>query len=230
MKKFKAFFKRYWNKVVAVVCAAAIAVTTTVTSFVYAALGDEKVEWTDLVRDIAGFVPPIGTILDFADLCYDVYVYFFGDGVYADREIQRAKILAAWKVITDNNTMTEDQFADYWQKCIDELGIADDRLIMIEETVRLGYTLQDVLNYCYNSDGDGVSVSDTGEVQITGKKFKQMVDYWSDYYKPKDNVDQYTYSYQSASKKNKSSMGWYSFSPDAPVYTDEVEPIQRNFL
>ena len=222
MRKIKNFFKRHWNKAVALFCALAIATTTTVTSFVYAAIGDKNVEWTDLVRDIAGFVPPIGTVLDFADLCYDVYVYFFvtipSEDPY-EWTTNKEVILAAWKTITDNSPMTEDQFADYWQKCIDELGIADDRLIMIEETVRLGHTLSDVIQYCYHSDGDGVSVSDSGDVQITGKKFKQMVDYWSDYYIPKDNIDQFTYSYQDAA--NKQGKGnYYRFTPHAPVYVD----------
>lgn len=211
MRKIKNFFKRYWNKAVALFCALAIATTTTVTSFVYAAIGDENVEWTDLVRDIAGFVPLVGTVLDFADLCYDVYVYFFVTKPYDPYEWTTNKevILAAWKTITDNSPMTEDQFADYWQKCIDELGIADDRLIMIEETVRLGFTLSDVIQYCYHSDGDGVSVSDSGDVQITGKKFKQMVDYWGQYYMPKNTSSRLSWQTDVLSTNNPQQLGFF---------------------
>lgn len=63
--------------------------------------------------------------------------------------------------------------------------------------------------------------SNPDNITISSKGLKNLVDYWSDYYKPKDNVDQYTYGYQLASKKDKSSSGWFSFSPDAPVYTDD---------
>lgn len=181
IKLVKAFFKRHWYKFLSVFCAFAVAFVTSLSSFVFAS----SVSFADLILDIAA-VSPVGAVVDYANLISDVYLFFFEDAVTSDREIQRTKILAAWKTITDNSTMTEDQFADYWQQCIDELGLADDRLIMIEETVRLGFTLEDVINHCYHSDGDGVSVSDTGDVQVTGRKFKQIVDYWHDYYKPKD--------------------------------------------
>lgn len=167
----KAFFKRHWYKFLSVFCAAAVAFVTSLSSFVFAS----SVTFADLLLDIAA-VSPVGAVIDYANLLLDVYGFFFEDAVMSDREIQRTKILAAWKTITDNSTMTEDQFADYWQQCIDDLGLADDRLIMIEETVRLGLTLQDVIDYCYHSDGDGVSVSDSGDVQVTGQKFKQLVD------------------------------------------------------
>lgn len=218
MIKIKAFFKAHLNKFIAALSALSISFTAAFTSLAPCASAS-SVTYADLLVDIAS-VSPADVVIDYANLLLDVYRFFFEDAVMADREIQRTKILAAWKTITDNSIMTEDQFADYWQQCIDELGLADDRLIMIEETVRLGFTLEDVINYCYHSDGDGVSVSDSGDVQVTGQKFKQFVDYWSDYYKPKDNVYQYTYSYQTASvKQNQSNL--YGFSPWVPVYTSD---------
>lgn len=62
--------------------------------------------------------------------------------------------------------------------------------------------------------------SNPDNITISSKGLKNLVDYWSDYYKPKDNVDQYTYSYQSASTKLDKSKR-YAFTPYAPVYTDD---------
>lgn len=211
----KAFFKRHWYKFLSVLCALAVASVTSLSTFVFAS----SVTFADLLIDIAS-VSPVGAVVDYANLLLDVYRFFLEDSVIADREMQRTKILAAWKTITDNSTMTEDQFADYWQQCIDELGLADDRIIMIEDTVRLGLTLEDVINHCYHSDGDGVSVSDTGAVQITGQKFKQIVDYWSDYYNPKDNLSQYVYSYNDGNYNK--SYNSHNFVPYCPVYTSSA--------
>lgn len=218
MIKIKAFLKTHLNKFIAALSALSISFTAAFTSLAPCASAS-SVTYADLLVDIAS-LSPAGVVIDYANLLLDVYLFFFEDAVTSDREIQRTKILAAWKTITDNSTMTEDQFADYWQQCIDELGLADDRLIMIEETVRLGFTLEDVINYCYHSDGDGVSVSDTGSVQITGQKFKQLVDYWSDYYKPKDTPTQYVYSLNDGGfTKNITSTSFKTFTPYCPVYT-----------
>lgn len=179
-----------------------------------------SVTYSDLLVDIAA-LSPAGPVLDFANVLLDVYKFFFEDTVLRDRELQRSEYLAAWKTITDNSSMIEDQFVDYWQTCIDELGLADDRLIMIEDTVRLGLTLEDVISHCYHSDGNGVSVSSDGQVQISGQRFKQLVDYWSDYYKPKDNPSQYFYNYQSAPKKTVGSYTMYRFDPGVPIYTSD---------
>lgn len=60
---------------------------------------------------------------------------------------------------------------------------------------------------------------DIKDITVSSKGLKNIIDYWSDYYKPKDNIDQFTYSYQDAA--NKQGKGnYYRFSPYAPVYID----------
>lgn len=69
------------------------------------------------------------------------------------------------------------------------------------------------------SGGGGVNrfVSSSDDFVFSSAFFKDKVDYWSDYYKPKDNPSQYVYSYNDGNS-NKSYSN-HNFVPYCPVYT-----------
>lgn len=209
----KSALKKNWYKILSVVCVISIASFCLISGISVSA---SSVAFQDLVAEIVSLTPA-QTFVEYASVIYDVYLYFFEDGVMSDREIARLNIQAAWKTFTDNSSFTADEFSEYWDNCINELGIADDRLILIEETIRLGFTKEEIIAYCYESDGDGISVSDTGDVQVTGSSFKKnCVDYWSEYYKPMPTTTQYMCSYQTFESTDTSKP--YSIDRDFPIY------------
>lgn len=209
----KSALKKNWCKILSVVCVLAIASLCLISGISVSA---SSVAFQDLVAEIVSLTPA-QTVVEFASVISDVYLFFFEDGVMSDRELARLNIQAAWKTFTDNSSFTADEFSEYWDNCINELGIVDDRLILIEETIRLGFTKEQIIAYCYESDGDGISVSGTGDVQVTGSSFKKnVVSPWADYYKPMPTTTQYKYSYQSLELTESSP---YTLSPAVPVYT-----------
>ena len=211
----KSALKKNWCKILSVVCVLAIASLCLISGISVSA---SSVAFQDLVAEIVSLTP-VHTVVEFASVIFDVYLFFFEDGVMSDREIARLNIQAAWKTFTDNSSFTADEFSEYWDNCINDLGLADDRLILIEETVRLGFTKEQIIAYCYESDGDGISVSGTGDVQVTGSSFKKnVVSPWSDYYKPMPTTTQYTWSYQSTECTDTSKP--YSLDHDFPIYMD----------
>lgn len=213
----KSALKKNWYKILSVVCVIAIASFCLISGISVSA---SSVAFQDLVSEIVSLTPA-QTIAEYASVIYDVYLYFFEDGVMSDREIARLNIQAAWKTFTDNSSFTADEFSEYWDNCINDLGLADDRLILIEETVRLGFTKEQIIAYCYESDGDGISVSGTGDVQVTGSSFKKnVVSPWSDYYKPMPTTTQYTWSYQTVDGTKVDNHGQmpYTFKPYPPIY------------
>lgn len=209
----KSALKKNWFKILSVVCVISIVSFCLISGISVSA---SSVAFQDLVAEIVSLTPA-QTIAEYASVIYDVYLYFFEDGVMSDREIARLNIQAAWKTFTDNSSFTADEFSEYWDNCINDLGLADDRLILIEETVRLGFTKEQIIAYCYESDGDGISVSGTGDVQVTGSSFKKnVVSPWSDYYKPMPTTTQYTWSYQTSESTSTSFP--YKLSQAAPLY------------
>lgn len=210
----KSALKKNWHKIVSVVCVLAIASLCLISGISVSA---SSVAFQDLVAEIVTLTP-VQPVVEFAGVISDVYLFFFEDGVMADREIARLNIQAAWKTFTDNSSFTADEFSDYWDNCITDLGLTDDRLILIEETVRLGFTKEEIIAYCYESDGEGISVSNTGDVQVTGSSFKKnVVSPWADYYKPMPTSTQYTWSYQST-ESTTTSCPYLIGSCDCPLY------------
>lgn len=160
-----------------------------------------SVSFQDLVFEIACFEPTVGTVVSYSSLISDVYLFFFEDLVLADRETKRLNMLAAWKCFVDNSTFTADDFSDYWDSSIEELGLADDRLIMIEETVRLGFTKEDIISYCYGSYLTDLTFTDQGSVNVSPALLNQWVidnsDDFIDLFVPTPNKHMYKHSYAS---------------------------------
>ena len=212
MYRLKSFFMRHWNKVVAAVCAIAIAVTTAVTSFVYA------VDDTDTAPFLASHVVPANVDTwqsaptnlrklgeAFINTLRTTSANDFFGGLVDDIPTSMVKL------ITDT--------AMLYPYCIEPY---DDVYYYLDDNGVLKIYDPNVISKSGHSGGAGRNryVTDSEDFVFSGLYFKDRVDYWSDYYKPKDNVDQYTYSYQSASTKLDKSKR-YAFTPYAPVYTDD---------
>jgi len=202
-RSIKAVFKKHWHKVLSVVCAVSVVAFCFVSGQV-ASAGKER--QAEIIEELARLNPAVDsalTVLDSVNLVFeylsDVYQsHFFADDTERSPEqiSARAQIIAAWKFFVVNSGITEEQFSTWWDTCINDLGLTDERLIYIEETVRYGFLKDQIIGYCFYGDGDGISISENGTVQATGSAFKDMVSDYNSRYAPMPTQSMWKWSYQ----------------------------------
>lgn len=197
------FIKRHCVKPFSCVVILVIVCLSVMAAFPAAALDSSK--GIDVFFDIVGFIPPVGTVLQFVDLISD-----FNDWLEIDtRALQAEELLVAWREFIKGTGLSEDEFSEYWNGCINDLGIADERLIMIEETVRYGLTLSDVIAYAYAPADDNCSLTDKGEVKLSAEKFQEIVNRLSEQYSPKNTGNRHSWQTDKAFVAN--GYGYISF-------------------
>ena len=181
------FLKHNWVKLLSIPVILAITIMTVMFAFPAAALDPSK--GIDVFLDLIGFVPPIGNVIQFVDFIYDMNAWLEID----TRALQPEELLVAWREMVQATGISEDDFAEYWNTCINDYGLADERLIMIEETVRYGLTLSDVIAYAYAPATDNCTLTDKGEVKLSPERFQDIVNRLSEQYGPKNTSNRHSW-------------------------------------
>ena len=225
--KIIKFFKRSWNKVVSLFCAVVIALTTFAHSYpvLAVAAGAEA---------IIAVIGVIGTIKEFCENCQ--WVWEIAEPIINKIKSSNASAIAEqqeyyrcyWKEIVSKGQLTESKFREYWTFVVtngDDTSMEaqypgfTDTYSMLIETVASGLSLDSLCESIFSNSSD-YSVDEKNNPVVSGSAYKRdVVDYWSEYYKPHPNSSQYIYSYQS----NESDVGknnLYFFNPTPPVYVN----------
>lgn len=233
MRKIKNFIKRHWNKVVALICVFTISFSTVAFA----------VPISQIIAIIEAVIDAVGNsvaVINFLSTNTNDDPVLVPNASNSDDVVKQSNYYGLLYVACEKANINQSSFSEFYDYVYNQTYTTDYSAGSI--SYEQFEFCSDIYNFLYKActyyyiteeqwcrvlfDGNGnlvassdYSVSDSGDVQISGKKFKQMVDYWSDYYKPKDNIDQFTYSYQDAA--NKQGKGnYYRFTPYAPVYTD----------
>lgn len=235
--KIIKFFKRSWNKVVSLFCAVVIALTTFAHSYpvLAVAAGAEA---------IIAVIGVIGTIKEFCENCQ--WVWEIAEPIINKIKSSNASAIAEqqeyyrcyWKEIVSKGQLTESKFREYWTFVVtngDDTSMEaqypgfTDTYSMLIETVASGLSLDSLCESIFSNSSD-YSVDEKNNPVVSGSAYKRdVVDYWSEYYKPHENASQYIWSYQS----NESDVGkdaLYIFMPNIPVYVNNNWGNKKDWL
>lgn len=197
------FIKRNWVKLLSIFVILAITILTVMAAFP-ASAAETVTGWT-IFCDCLGFVPAVGDALDFAELVSDMAVWLHID----TKARQPEELLVAWRELVQGTGLTEDEFSEYWNSCINDLGLADDRLIMIEETVRYGLTLSDVIAYAYATDDDNSTFTENGEIKLSAEKFQEIITRLNEQYSPKNTNKRHSWQTDKAFLKDEYTLSFF---------------------
>ena len=227
----KVWFKKCWHRIVSLFCAAVIAFTTIAYSYPVLAVAGSVAAGAGSILAVLGV---IGSIKEFCENCQ--WVWEIVEPIINKIKSSNASAIAEqqeyyrcyWKEIVSKGQLTESKFREYWTFVVtngDDTSMESqypgftDTYSMLIETVASGLSLDSLCESIFSNSSD-YSVDEKNNPVVSGSAYKRdVVDYWSEYYKPHPNSSQYIYSYQS----NESDVGknnLYFFNPTPPVYVN----------
>lgn len=230
LKRIFSYVKRFWNKMISFLCAIAIAITTIAYSYpVLAAAGSVAAG----AAAISAVIGVIGSIKEFCENCQWVWetVQPIIDAVKSANSSalaeQQEYYRCYWSEIVSKGQLSESKFREYWTFVVtngDDTSMEasypgfTDTYAMLIETVASGLSLDSLCESIFSGSGQ-YSVDENNNPVVSASTYqKDVVDYWSDYYKPHENAQQFVWSYQTrgCSTESPYSLG----SPDCPIYMD----------
>lgn len=223
----KVWFKKCWHRIVSLFCAAVIAFTTIAYSYPVLAVAGSVAAGAGSILAVLGV---IGSIKEFCENCQ--WVWEIVEPIINKIKSSNASAIAEqqeyyrcyWKEIVSKGQLTESKFREYWTFVVtngDDTSMEaqypgfTDTYSMLIETVASGLSLDSLCESIFSNSSD-YSVDETNNPVVSGSAYKRdVVDYWSEYYKPHENASQYIWSYQSTNSK---SAYPYTLDSDAPLY------------
>lgn len=237
----KVWFKKCWHRIVSLFCAAVIAFTTIAYSYPVLAVAGSVAAGAGSILAVLGV---IGSIKEFCENCQ--WVWEIVEPIINKIKSSNASAIAEqqeyyrcyWKEIVSKGQLTESKFREYWTFVVtngDDTSMEaqypgfTDTYSMLIETVASGLSLDSLCESIFSNSSD-YSVDETNNPVVSGSAYKRdVVDYWSEYYKPHENASQYIWSYQS----NESDVGkdaLYIFMPNIPVYVNNNWGNKKDWL
>lgn len=225
----KVWFKKCWHRIVSLFCAAVIAFTTIAYSYPVLAVAGSVAAGAGSILAVLGV---IGSIKEFCENCQ--WVWEIVEPIINKIKSSNASAIAEqqeyyrcyWKEIVSKGQLTESKFREYWTFVVtngDDTSMEaqypgfTDTYSMLIETVASGLSLDSLCESIFSNSSD-YSVDETNNPVVSGSAYKRdVVDYWSEYYKPHENASQYIWSYQST---NSTSDDKINFTPYVPIYMD----------
>lgn len=225
----KVWFKKCWHRIVSLFCAAVIAFMTIAYSYPVLAVAGSVAAGAG---SILAVLDVIGSIKEFCENCQ--WVWEIVEPIINKIKSSNASAIAEqqeyyrcyWKEIVSKGQLTESKFREYWTFVVtngDDTSMEaqypgfTDTYSMLIETVASGLSLDSLCESIFSNSSD-YSVDEKNNPVVSGSAYKRdVVDYWSSYFKPHENSQEYIWSYQTAPRKNDSDI-W--FVPGAPVYSD----------
>lgn len=225
----KVWFKKCWHRIVSLFCAAVIAFTTIAYSYPVLAVAGSVAAGAGSILAVLGV---IGSIKEFCENCQ--WVWEIVEPIINKIKSSNASALAEqqeyyrcyWKEIVSKGQLTESKFREYWTFVVtngDDTSMEaqypgfTDTYSMLIETVASGLSLDSLCESIFSNSSD-YSVDEKNNPVVSGTAYKRdVVDYWSEYYKPHENASQYIWSYQST---NSTSDDKINFTPYVPIYMD----------
>lgn len=223
----KVWFKKCWHRIVSLFCAAVIAFTTIAYSYPVLAVAGSVAAGAGSILAVLGV---IGSIKEFCENCQ--WVWEIVEPIINKIKSSNASAIAEqqeyyrcyWKEIVSKGQLTESKFREYWTFVVtngDDTSMEaqypgfTDTYSMLIETVASGLSLDSLCESIFSNSSD-YSVDEKNNPVVSGSAYKRdVVDYWSEYYKPHENASQYIWSYQSTNSK---SAYPYTLDSDAPLY------------
>lgn len=223
----KVWFKKCWHRIVSLFCAAVIAFTTIAYSYPVLAVAGSVAAGAGSILAVLGV---IGSIMEFCENCQ--WVWEIVEPIINKIKSSNASAIAEqqeyyrcyWKEIVSKGQLTESKFREYWTFVVtngDDTSMEaqypgfTDTYSMLIETVASGLSLDSLCESIFSNSSD-YSVDEKNNPVVSGSAYKRdVVDYWSEYYKPHENASQYIWSYQSTNSK---SAYPYTLDSDAPLY------------
>lgn len=225
----KVWFKKCWHRIVSLFCAAVIAFTTIAYSYPVLAVAGSVAAGAGSILAVLGV---IGSIKEFCENCQ--WVWEIVEPIINKIKSSNASAIAEqqeyyrcyWKEIVSKGQLTESKFREYWTFVVtngDDTSMEaqypgfTDTYSMLIETVASGLSLDSLCESIFSNSSD-YSVDEKNNPVVSGSAYKRdVVDYWSEYYKPHENASQYIWSYQST---NSTSDDKINFTPYVPIYMD----------
>lgn len=217
----KNFFKKFWHRIISIFCALLIAFSTILYSYPVLAVASG-------VASVVAVVGVIGSIKEFCETCQWVWdiVESVIDEVKSSNAIQQEYYRSYWSEIVSKGQLTESKFREYWTFVVmngDDTSMEaqypgfSDTYTMLIETVASGLSLDSLCDSLFSGNGQYAVDEDNNPVVSASTYKKDVIDYWSEYYKPHENASQYIWSYQST---NSTSDDKINFTPYVPIYMD----------
>lgn len=211
MNKVISVVKKWWMKVVSVICAALISFLT-------------LHPYLSVVVLASGAGAVIGSILEWAGYvssAVDILSPLFNN---TPGSLTETKYLCAWMDIIKDSGISEEDFKAYYTEIItrsDEWTVGSDEYktwLFIQDTVAVGVSLDAICYLAYHDTGtEDFTISEDNKPQVTGSGFKSIITDYSLMYAPMPTPSQYLYNYQSATGEKQTS-GYYEFAPCAPLW------------
>ena len=211
MNKVISVVKKWWMKVVSVICAALISFLT-------------LHPYLSVVVLASGAGAVIGSILEWAGYvssAVDILSPIFNNTPGA---LNETKFLCAWMDIIKDSGISEEDFKSYYTEIVtrsEEWTVGSDEyktLLFIQDTVAAGVSLDAICYLAYHDTGtEDFIISEDNKPQVTGSGFKSIITDYSLMYAPMPTPSQYLYNYQSATGE-KQTAGYYEFAPCAPLW------------
>ena len=211
MNKVISVVKKWWMKVVSVICAALISFLT-------------LHPYLSVVVLASGAGAVIGSILEWAGYvssAVDILSPIFNNTPGA---LNETKFLCAWMDIIKDSGISEEDFKSYYTEIVtrsEEWTVGSDEyktLLFIQDTVAAGVSLDAICYLAYHDTGtEDFTISEDNKPQVTGSGFKSIITDYSLMYAPMPTPSQYLYNYQSATGE-KQTAGYYEFAPCAPLW------------
>lgn len=211
MNKVISVVKKWWMKVVSVICAALISFLT-------------LHPYLSVVVLASGAGAVIGSILEWAGYvssAVDILSPLFNN---TPGSLTETKYLCAWMDIIKDSGISEEDFKAYYTEIItrsDEWTVGSDEYktwLFIQDTVAVGVSLDAICYLAYHDTGtEDFTISEDNKPQVTGSGFKSIITDYSLMYAPMPTPSQYLYNYQSATGE-KQTAGYHEFAPCAPLW------------
>lgn len=204
--------KKYWNKVVSIICAAIISFMTLHPCLSVAVLATGAGAVIGSILDWAGYVSSAAELLS----------PLFNN---TPGSLIETKYLCAWMDIIKDSGLSEEDFRSYYTEIVtrsEEWSLDSDEyktLLFIQDTAAAGVSLDAICYLAYHGTGtEDFTISEDNKPQVTGSGFKSVMTDYSLLYAPMPTPSQYLYNYQSATGKKETGYGFHQFNPYAPVF------------
>lgn len=211
MNKVISVVKKWWMKVVSVICAALISFLT-------------LHPYLSVVVLASGAGAVVGSILEWAGYvssAVDILSPIFNNTPGA---LNETKYLCAWMDIIKDSGISEEDFKSYYTEIVtrsEEWTVGSDEyktLLFIQDTAATGVSLDAICYLAYHETGtEDFTISEDNKPQVTGSGFKSIISDYSLRYAPMPTPSQYLFNYQSATGAKQTS-GYYEFAPYAPLW------------